>query len=145
MKLFFISISAVVVCLLYSFTPPKGSLVVEVTGLRNTNGEILIAVFNQPEGFPEDESRFFRADTIRNLSGVLARTEFRDMEFGEYAITLMHDENVDGGMEYNLIGIPQEGFGFSTNYRPKLRAPRFNEASFKFKKDGQVVSIEMIY
>lgn len=123
----------------------KGTLELKVTGLRNTQGEILVAMFNQAEGFPRDESRFFRADTIRNLNGTVAQTSFKDLAYGEYAITLMHDENVDGVMEFNLIGMPTEGYGFSRNYHPKLRAPKFKETSFQFKKNGQMVNIELIY
>lgn len=123
----------------------RGDLMLEISDIRNTKGEILIAVFNQSEGFPEDESKFFRADTIRGLRGTTARTLFKDLTYGEYAITLMHDENVDGKMEYSWIGMPQEGYGFSTNYRPKFRAPKFEETSFQFTEQGQVVRIKMIY
>lgn len=129
----------------FSSASNKATLILEITGIRNTDGEILIAVFNQAQGFPEDESKFFRADTIRGLSGTVAYTTFHDLEFGEYAITLMHDENVDGGMEYNWLGMPKEGYGFSTNYKPILRAPKFEETSFLFSKEDQVVHIEMNY
>ena len=122
-----------------------GDLVLEVSNIRNTNGEILIAMFNQPEGFPEDEDRFYRADTIWSISGSTERCVFRNLTFGEYAITLMHDENSDGKMEYSWIGMPQEGYGFSTNYRPKLRAPKFEETSFDFTHDRQIVKVELIY
>jgi len=123
----------------------NADLVLEISGIRNKKGEILIAMFNQPQGFPEDESRFFRVDTIRGLSGTTVRTVFRDLEFGEYAITMMHDEDVDGGMDYNWFGIPKEGYGFSTNYKPIFRAPKFEETSFQFTQDGQVIKVEMIY
>ena len=123
----------------------RGDLVLEISDIRNTKGEILIALFDQSEGFPEDESKFFRADTIRGLSGTKARTMFKDLDYGQYAITLMHDENVDGKMEYSWIGMPQEGYGFSTNYRPKFRAPKFEETSFQFTEQGQVVRVKMIY
>jgi len=123
----------------------KADLFLEISGIRNNHGEILVAMFNQSEGFPEDESRFFRVDTIRGLSGEFASTVFHELEFGEYAITLMHDEDLDGGMAYNWIGLPIEGYGFSTNYKPTFRAPKFEETSFQFSKNGQVVRIEMIY
>ncbi len=123
----------------------KADLILDISGIRNTDGEILVAMFNQPEGFPEDESRFFRVDTIRNLSSNTARSVFHDLEFGEYAITLMHDENVDGGMEYNWFGMPKEGYGFSTNYKPIFKAPKFEETSFQFNKNAQVIKVKMIY
>ena len=146
--LIFICFSALIVLtsfVVYQPDTDNGDLIIEISELRNTKGEILIAVFDQAKGFPEDESKFFRADTIRRISNSTVRTIFHDLAFGEYAITLMHDENVDGVMEYNRLGMPKEGYGFSTNYKPVFSAPKFEDTSFQFSKQGQVVRIKLIY
>jgi len=147
--LIFICVSVIVILFSLAMYQPgsvnAGDLIIEISELRNTKGEILIAVFDQAEGFPEDESKFFRADTIRNISGTTVRSVIQELEFGDFAITLMHDENVDGAMEYNKLGMPKEGYGFSTNYKPVFRAPKFEETSFQFTKQGQVVRIKMVY
>jgi len=49
---------------------------------------------------------------------------------GEYAISIFHDENDNGKLDTNFIGIPKEPYGFSNNPVIKLRPPTFMEAKF---------------
>ena len=44
----------------------------------------------------------------------------------------------------SILGVPREGFGFSRNYRPKTRAPKFNEVKFAVEGDT-TIEIKMIY
>jgi uncharacterized protein (DUF2141 family) len=45
-------------------------------------------------------------------------------------------------VDANFLGIPTEAWGVSNNVRPALRAPRFEEASFKVAS-GQSVTLEI--
>ena len=50
---------------------------------------------------------------------------------GRYAFAFLHDEDDNGRMNSDLIGLPQEGFGFSNDVRAGLGgAPSFESASF---------------
>jgi uncharacterized protein (DUF2141 family) len=55
------------------------------------------------------------------------------LEPGIYGLSLLDDENSNGKMEYNFLGIPKEGFGFSDYYHKGLKRPKFE--SFKFSID----------
>jgi uncharacterized protein (DUF2141 family) len=46
----------------------------------------------------------------------------------------LDDENSTGKMEYNMFGIPREGFGFSNYYHKGLLKPHFDAFSFSVKK-----------
>jgi uncharacterized protein (DUF2141 family) len=62
------------------------------------------------------------------------------MEAGIYGLSLLDDENNNGNMEYNFLGIPKEGFGFSDYYHTGLTKPKFD--AFKFSIDeGQTRKI----
>jgi uncharacterized protein (DUF2141 family) len=65
-----------------------------------------------------------------------------DLPPGTYGIALVDDENSDGVMEYNRLGIPKEGFGFSDYYHTGLKKPKFNSFSFTLEK-GQKKSIKI--
>jgi uncharacterized protein (DUF2141 family) len=43
-------------------------------------------------------------------------------------VAVFHDENGNGTVDRNFIGLPAEGFGFSR--RSPLRVPSFSETSF---------------
>ena len=50
---------------------------------------------------------------------------------GTYAVAASHDANGNGRTDTNWVGIPTEAWGVSNNVRPRLRAPRFEEAAFE--------------
>lgn len=52
-----------------------------------------------------------------------------DVPNGEYALMVYHDENENGRIDKNFIGIPTEIIGFSNRYKPK-GPPSFNRAAF---------------
>ena len=60
---------------------------------------------------------------------------FTNLEAGEYAFSLFHDENENNQMDSNMFGIPKEGYGFSTNFKPIISTPAFDDANFKIEGD----------
>lgn len=122
----------------------RSDLRVEVEGLRNQKGKISITVFNSPEGFPEDIDRAYRWKTL-DLSEEKPVFTFEDLPAGEYAYAILHDEDGDGEMKKNLLGIPREGFGFSNNYQPRIKNPSFQDASFSLNGGSKTHQIEIIY
>lgn len=122
------------------------SLTTRVTGARNTKGKIIISLFRDAEGFPGDASRIVRQQMVdvepATMSG---QVTFKDLPQGTFAVSVLHDENENGKMDKNFLGIPREGYGTSNNPGKKMRAPRFDEAKFELSETGQVVEIRLIY
>lgn len=58
-----------------------------------------------------------------------ARLSFTGIASGDYALSVLHDENGNGRADM-LMGIPREGFGFSENPRIRFGPPRFDAARF---------------
>lgn len=83
-----------------------------------------------------------------SLASVEARVTKADMRFvlevpeGTAAIRLHHDENGNGELDRNLLGIPSEGYGFSNN--PKsMGPPSFKDAAFLVQGETQTSVIEV--
>ena len=75
---------------------------------------------------------------LRRRSGIRdsqARCDFEDIPPGTYALAVVHDENFNGKLDTNFLGIPTEGYGFSNDATAALGAPSFSAASFSY--DGQ--------
>ena len=117
---------------------------VEVEGLRNQEGKLSITLFNNAEGFPEDIDNAFKWRTVDLREGKPVFV-FKDLPAGEYAYAILHDEDGDGEMKKNLLGIPREGFGFSNNYEPKIKNPSFKDASFFLRGTSVTHEINIIY
>ncbi|WP_375562117.1 DUF2141 domain-containing protein [Bernardetia sp. OM2101] len=117
-----------------SYTFAQHTLTVEVSNIKSDKGTIMIALFKGEEGFPKDDSKAIKKMKV-NIKDKKATITFTDLETGEYAFALFHDENGNNEMDSNMFGIPKEGYGFSTNYKPTMSAPDFDEADFKIESD----------
>jgi uncharacterized protein (DUF2141 family) len=124
----------------YSETCP---VILRVQGFRNHVGRLGVTVFNQPDGWPEENGKAFFHDSFP-ISGdqTVARLTLPE---GRYAIAVLHDENSNHKLDRNFIGIPKEGFGFSNNPRVHLTAPAFDIAALPLACPTTEVSIQLIY
>ena len=119
-----------------------GDLVVEVQDVRG-NGAIYIALYASAAEWPDDDKAFRQAKGPAQKGTV--RVVMPEIPPGRYAIGLFHDENGNGELDKNFLGIPTEGYGLSNNVRPRFATPSFDEVAFEVPADGRVVAIRMVY
>ena len=114
-----------------------------IPNIRSDKGEILIAIYNKANGFPENAALAFRTTKMKAKKGSLAYV-LNGLEHGKYAIAIFHDENGDGKMNKNMLGIPKEGYGVSNNVKNLMSAPAFKDAVFDHTKETEL-SIQLNY
>lgn len=68
-----------------------------------------------------------------------------NLQEGEYAVSVIHDENKNQKLDTNFLGIPKEGFGFSKNPNIKMRAASYSECKFKLANKDLKLQIRMKY
>ncbi|MBS9719192.1 DUF2141 domain-containing protein [Tianweitania sp. BSSL-BM11] len=130
--------------LLFPFSAAQaGDLVVEVSGLRNAKGSLALCVTADPKGFPGCK----KGDTQRVVPAAKARQPitFKNLPAGTYALAVIHDENNNGKLDQNLVGIPKEGIAVSNNAVPKFSAPKFKAAGFTVGKQRVTQTVRMAY
>jgi uncharacterized protein (DUF2141 family) len=109
--------------------PTDATVRVEIFGLRNAQGAVGCLIFNSPDGYPEMHAKAHK-QLHATIEGDHAVCEFKDIRPGTYAAIVIHDENKNGKMDKNFLGVPQEGYVASNNVRHLMSAPEFKEASF---------------
>ncbi len=117
---------------------------IKITGIRSTKGKIVIAVFRDQQGFDQEKAWknfVFDKNSISNRNMTVAIK----LDPGTYGLTLMDDENANGKMEKNFIGIPKEGFGFSNFFLQKMKKPVFDDFKVQLKADQNKVDIKVKY
>ncbi len=77
------------------------------------------------------------------ISGESATVTF-PVEPGDYAVAIYHDVNGNGKMDKNMLGIPKEPYGFSTNFKPKISAPKFTDCQITVGETAKTISIKLI-
>ena len=109
----------------------------EVSGIEAQVGHVLVILYDEGS-FLKKPLKEVRLDPAPpKVSGT-----FRDVPEGVYAITAIHDENDNGKLDSNLIGIPTERYGFSNN--PSLwGAPKFSDAKVSIAGGTQHFAIRL--
>jgi uncharacterized protein (DUF2141 family) len=113
-------------------TPQENQIHVEIAGLRSDKGQVACALFSSAADFPK------RADkaVARTTSAIVNRhavCDFSGVAPGTYAVSVFHDENSNGKLDTNFMGIPREGVGASNNAKGHFGPPKFEAAAFRFE------------
>ena len=112
---------------------------VQILHISNSIGTVDCALFESPEGFPTEVLRSATNIMIIKVRKTQARCDFEDIPPGTYALAVIHDENMNGKLDTNALGIPTEGYGFSNDVRGLFGAPAFSAASFAY--DGRTLEL----
>ena len=118
-----------------------GDLVVTIENIRNSDGKLLGAVWNKAEGFTKNEAAIAQA-AIPATKGV-AKMVFPNLKPGKYAFSIFHDEDEDGELNFNLLGMPTEAYGFSKNARGAFGPPKFDRSTIDVGIDTTYETIKI--
>jgi uncharacterized protein (DUF2141 family) len=124
-------------------SPPAGSIRVIVGNLRSTKGLVGVALFSSDRGFPDKQERAREGLSVPADGN--CEVVFSNVPYGTYAVSVLHDENVNGRMDKNFIGIPKEGFGASNNPKIRRGPPSFSESRFTVEKREVALTVDMNY
>lgn len=119
------------------------TLTLEVEGLRNRKGNVLISLYDAAKGFPGEHEKALR--TAIYAAKDFAEARFENLAPGIYAVSVCHDENGSLKLETGLFGRPKEGVGVSGNVKTMFLAPKFEDACFKLAGDDKTVSVKLHY
>lgn len=123
------------------------SLTVKSAGFRNSEGEILFALYNKDGSIPDEKYKnYFKKGVSKIDKNGTATFTFTNLPEGSYAVNILHDENKNGKIDKKfLLPMPSEGIGFS-NYESigMSNRPNFSKASFLVKSNMEKV-VKVIY
>ncbi len=111
-------------------------LTVTVNGLRSQQGSVMLALYNSAETFPKSEGRIGAQMIPASQAG--GTVAFRNLPAGRYALAVFHDENGNGKLDMNLVGMPTEAFGFSNDAIGNAAAPSFDKAALDLRVDTAI-------
>lgn len=119
--------------------PESGALTVVIEGLQNDNGSVRIAISGSEENYDDYANPMIGVSAA--IERGVARWQFSELPFGDYAIKAFHDEDSDGDLNTNFLGIPVEDYGFSNNASGLFGPPSWEAARFRFRSDTMTVRI----
>ena len=122
----------------------ENTIHVEITGLRNEKGQVLCALFSSAEAFPTKADKAVVRLTVKIMERQ-ATCDFTGVVPGTYAVSVVHDENSNGKLDRNFIGMPREGVGASNDAKGHMGPPKFSAASFRYESGRLDLKIHVNY
>jgi uncharacterized protein (DUF2141 family) len=118
-----------------------GVVEVTITGVRNANGHVLVAICDSATFLAPTCPYHGRAQA--HAGSVMVR--ITGVPPGVYAVQAYHDENDNNRLDRSLLGLPEEGMGFSNNAKMRFGPPAFADAAVQIQSGGGAIQFALRY
>jgi uncharacterized protein (DUF2141 family) len=118
-----------------------GVVEVTVTGVRNANGHVLVAVCDRATFLAP--TCLYRGRMPAHVGSVVVR--ITGVPPGVYAAQAYHDENDNNRLDRSLLGFPEEGMGFSNDAKMHFGPPAFGDAAVQIGPAGGALQFGLRY
>lgn len=120
------------------------TLTVVISDIRSDIGVLNIGIYDNKNDWLGSSTVQKRSlQVLENSVGGVVTTSF-EVEPGEYAISVHHDDNDNGKMDTNFIGIPKEPTGLSNGAVPKFGPPKYKDAAFRVDGEDLEMPIKLL-
>ncbi len=120
-----------------------GDLNVTVDEVKNGQGTILGALYSSEQTFMNPQAAAARYKLPAQAGQV--HYTFHNLAPGKYALSTFHDENGNGKLDKNDLGVPTEGYGFSNDAQGSGGPPKFGQAAFDFDGTTKSITVTLNY
>ncbi len=119
-------------------------ITINISGLKSDKGKCILYLYNNEKGFPTEADKALNTSKskIVNSKSTIVLKVIAD---GEYAISVIHDENDNGILDKNFMGMPKEGVGVSNNAKGFFGPPEYDDSKFRLNKKSLTTNITMKY
>ena len=116
---------------------------IQIGNLSRADGAVHVAVFRDEASFKAERSSCYE-EVITVSSRSPIRLRLPELPAGKYAIAAFHDQNGNGKLDKNWMGIPQEPYALSNNVSAKWKAPTFEDVAVEINSDNQQISLKLM-
>ncbi|MFA6310057.1 MAG: DUF2141 domain-containing protein [Sterolibacterium sp.] len=122
-----------------SATNDQNILIVDATGFAHARGHAIAKLFQPADNVLEHG----RQQSIVEIRDGKASFEFAGLPAGSYAVVVFHDENDNGEIDHNRLGLPSEALGFSNGFRPGVFSglPSFDKLRVEHSVESQHIEV----
>jgi len=138
------SLFALVIFINLSFRSATGTITIQIEKLNSNKGSVLVSLYNTKESFPDKAEKAVAKGKAAIVNGKAVLT-FKDLPYGKYAAAILHDANNNIKMDFNVVGIPKEGYGFSNDAKGFMGPPSFEKAAFDLSQPQKNITITATY
>jgi uncharacterized protein (DUF2141 family) len=111
-----------------TLAPGASTLTVRIERVKTDQGPVFCDLFNAGDGFPGPSPII--GGSIRVEAAAEPVCVWQRLPAGDYAVSVIQDENANGALDSNALGVPVEGYGASNNVLPPTSAPLWSDSRF---------------
>jgi len=104
-------------------------ITLEINSIDTDDGQMRIGLYDSEDNWLKKP---LKGITGKIVDGT-CKASFSNIPDGTYAISVFHDENNDGKLETNFLGIPSEDTGSSNDSPSRFGPPKWEDAKFEVK------------
>jgi len=127
--------------LVLAFHSFETTLVVTVENCKANKGKIYIALYDNERSFMKEAQAIDKK--IVAVSNNTAKVSFTALSPKGYAFVLFHDENGNGKLDTNFLGIPTEGYAFSNNAKGTFGTPSYEKSKVLLKQGANETKVKL--
>jgi uncharacterized protein (DUF2141 family) len=110
---------------------------VSVQNFATQGGTVYLALYDSADAFPQAGKNI--AGQFMPVGDGIVTASFLNLKPGRYAISVFHDENGNGKLDTNLLGVPTERVGFSRDAKGSFGPPNFDAAAIDVSTNTNIV------
>ncbi|MFD2100416.1 DUF2141 domain-containing protein [Flagellimonas iocasae] len=114
----------------------QNTISVYVKNVDSTNGHVKVALYDSDETFLSFD-KVLKSGSAPAHKGIVT-LQIEDLPIGEYALAVFHDENGNGKLDTNWLGIPKEKVAFSRAKMKTFGPPKYKECAFQVNSDYEI-------
>ncbi len=130
-----------ILAFVFSFSAFAAPVKINFSQTMGKSGKIFYAIFDSSAQFPKGNA--VKTGSVA-IAGEREIATTVDLPAGEYAISVFLDENNNGRLDQNMLGIPRERFGFSNNPRILTGAPSYRDCAVRVLDQENEMEIRLI-
>ncbi|VVM26720.1 hypothetical protein BSPWISOXPB_9633 [uncultured Gammaproteobacteria bacterium] len=116
---------------------------INISNIKPIVGKLSIAL-DTKDTYNKDDKSNSVFSARKNISTSKHKIIISDVDAGTYALSIFHDVDNDNKLSTNLLGMPNEGYGFSNNVVGNFGKPTFKEASFIVNGEQETIKLNVV-
>ncbi len=115
------------------------SVKITVAGLKSDIGNVRVSVFNTEHNWLKEH--VYTSTVI--ISNKKCEWVIENVPYGDYAVSVYHDENSNGDMDTGFMRIPKEPIGFSNNTKASFGPPKWSDAKLSIISPSVEITVKV--
>ena len=130
-----IAVAGGLLAVMWTHAVSADTLTIVITNVQSSTGTVMVQVLASEEQFKGEGQVAAFAEAA--VEGEM-RFQTANLPKGEYAFRVMHDENDNGRLDSNFVGMPKEPWAFSNNAMGNFGPPGWDDVRFTLDNNAAI-------